>query len=451
MQVVLGIGTNLGALLDNLREAVRLLSTNENLTLVEISSIYQSEALLPENAPENWDKPFLNLAVLCQTRTTPEEVLSQIKQIEQKMGRQITANERWAPRIIDIDILAWDNLILKQNNLEIPHPGLLARPFALLPLLDLLPNWQHPDSAVNVKSTVAAWSDNVFCQTRQIKQRIDTTSIVGILNVTPDSFFDGGQYDTVEKALAQAKKIFSEGAEIIDIGAESTRPGATLLDADDEWQRLFPVIEAIQQWWRGCSFRPKISIDTRHYQTAEKALALGVDWINDVSGFADPSMCAVVAASQSKCVVMHNLGVPACKAIALPTDQDVCEQVIRWAQRQLPRLVAAGIRQEQLIFDVGIGFGKTALQDFTLLQNIAEFKQLGVPLLVGHSRKYFFTAVGKQTAAERDIDTAIVTYHLAHQQVDYVRVHDVATNVQAIRIAKMLNKSVVPFSGERRD
>lgn len=318
-QVVLGIGTNLGNVFDNLREAIKLLSASENLTLVKISAVYQSEALLPENAPENWNKPFLNLAILCQTQAAPEEILFQIKQIEQKMGRQVTANQRWAPRIIDIDILAWDNLILKQNNLEIPHPGLLARPFALLPLLDLLPNWRHPDSVVDVKNIIAAWCEpgkpDVFFQTQQIKQRIDTTRVVGILNVTPDSFFDGGQYNTVEKALIQAEKLFAEGAEIIDIGAESTRPGAVLIEADDEWQRLFPVIKAIQQRWKRSSFKPKISIDTRHYQTAEKALAMGVDWINDVSGLTDPSMRAVIAASKSKCVMMHNLGVPACKEI----------------------------------------------------------------------------------------------------------------------------------------
>lgn len=426
--LVLGLGTNLGSSLENLRQAIKLLRENKNITVLKISSLYKSDALLPENAPSNWNQPFLNLAVACETELSPDEILIFIKTIEKKLGREQT--ERWSPRIIDIDILAWDNLVYKKDNLQIPHKELLNRPFALWPLLDLMPNWEHPAETIPTQ-----FSNRTSLGTQSIPHRIDASTLVGILNITPDSFSDGGLYNSAETALAQAQKLFDEGAEIIDIGAESTRPGSTPVSPAQEWQALQPIINAINTHWRNQSFKPKISIDTRHYETAEKALALNIDWINDVTGFADPAMQQAVAQSSAKCVVMHNLGVPPTRENVLSTQPDPCQQVLAWAEQRLNSLLKAGIKPEQLIFDIGIGFGKTPQQTIYLLNNIEQFKQLNIPLLVGHSRKSFLNMFGEKLAHERDLETAILSYHLAQHGVDYLRVHNAKANAQAVKMA----------------
>lgn len=442
--LILGLGTNLGDNLNNLRQALLLLGQSSQFKVLEVSPIYQSDALLPVNAPPTWSKSYLNLAAACETTLAPEEVLSFIKGIEAHLGRK--QNERWAPRLIDIDILAWGNQSMHKANLQIPHPGLLERPFALWPLLDLLPDWQHPQHNINemTRSWGSRFSQQAPFRTHQIPHRIDISSIVGILNITADSFSDGGHFTSVATALTHAKKLFNDGAEIIDIGAESTRPGATAISPQQEWALLEPIIHAIKQHWQQQSFKPKISIDTRHYEVAEKSLELNVDWINDVTGFSDPDMQAVVAKTNAKCVVMHNLGVPPQKDIVLSTQQNACPQVIQWAQQRLQELTKAGIQTEQLIFDIGIGFGKTPQQNFELLKNISQFQQLKIPLLVGHSRKSFLGLLNDKKPQERDLETAILSYHLAQQKVNYLRVHDVAGNVEAVKIAgkmKQLNTS----------
>ena len=439
--LVLGLGSNLNNPLDNLRLAVKLLNNCGHFTSIKISPLYQSDALLPEKAPANWNKAFLNLAISCETALSPSETLQAIKKIEQAMGRNV--HERWSPRIIDIDILAWDNLVYTANNLIIPHPELVKRPFALWPLVDLIPGWKHPTK--NISTTLDQWGsrykgESLF-NTKQIPHRIETPALIGILNVTSDSFSDGGNYDNPEKALSQAKKLFDDGAEIIDIGAESTRPGASPKSAAAEWKTLFPVLQTIYDYFYNQNFKPKISIDTYHYTVAEKALSnFTIDWINDVTGFSDAKMCDIATNnSKVKCVVMHNLGIPANKEIVLTEQQDYCEQVLTWAQHRLSKLKAANINHEQLIFDIGIGFGKNANQSLALLKNINKFHQLNLPLLVGHSRKSFFNLLTDKKFSERDLETAVLSAQLARQHVHYLRVHNVEMNVRALKVMDALN------------
>lgn len=439
--LVLGLGSNLDNPLDNLRCAVHLLKKSGHFTSIKISPLYQSDALLPANAPANWNKAFLNLAIRCKTALSPDETLLAIKKIEQTMGRNV--HERWSPRVIDIDILAWDNLVYTSNNLTIPHAELINRPFALWPLLDLMPDWKHPTK--NISITLEQWGsryrgESIF-NTKQISHRIETPALIGILNITADSFSDGGNYNSPEKALSQAKKLFDDGAEIIDIGAESTRPGAVPKSAEDEWKSLHPVLQTICDYFYNQNFRPKISIDTYHYAVAEKALNnFNIDWINDVTGFSDTNMCNIAANnSKVKCVVMHNLGIPANKEIVLTEEQDYCEQLLTWAQHRIDKLIAANIKHEQLIFDVGIGFGKNANQSLTLLKNINKFRQLNLPLLVGHSRKSFFNLLTDKKFSERDLETAILSTYLAQQHIDYLRVHNVEMNARALKAIEALN------------
>jgi 2-amino-4-hydroxy-6-hydroxymethyldihydropteridine diphosphokinase / dihydropteroate synthase len=440
--LILSLGTNLGDCFNNIRQALQLLQKSKKIAPLQISPLYSSSALLPAYAPVAWNRPFLNLAVVCETDLSPLEVLKLIKQIERQLGRE--ESQRWAPRIIDIDILAWDNSVIDEIGLKIPHAELLSRPFALWPLLDLWPDWQHPTA--EFAELLQRWGsrysgDQAPCGTKQLPHRLEGSALMGILNITPDSFSDGGKFISVSNALAQAEKLVREGAEVLDIGAESTRPGATPILPETEWALLEPVLTALKEQSKQWAFKPKISIDTRHPIVAERAIQLGIDWINDVSGFVDPNMRALAAGSPVKCVVMHNLGVPAQKNIVLASHPNICEQIVDWTEQRFDELLDAGVNANQFIFDMGIGFGKTAQQSIFLLKNIKQFRRLNCPLLVGHSRKSFLNLITEKPFPDRDFETAMVSYQLAAQGVDYLRVHNVGLNAEAIAMASQLISS----------
>ena len=250
------------------------------------------------------------------------------------------------------------------------------------------------------------------------------TQIVAIINVTPDSFSDGGANFSADKAVAAIGQAFADGADVVDIGAESTRPEATPINHEEEWARLEPVLK---KYHTGGI----ISVDTRHAETARKALALGVDWINDVSGFQDNEMIAAVKSSDCKLVVMHSLSVPADKSIVLPENIDVVDELIEWAKNRFTLLEKAGIQKDRLIFDPGIGFGKTPQQSQDILNRIEEFKVLGVPLFIGHSRKSFLMMEAKSNA-EKDTATLAISRKLTANGVDYIRVHNVKLHRQML-------------------
>jgi dihydropteroate synthase len=248
------------------------------------------------------------------------------------------------------------------------------------------------------------------------------TKLVGIVNVTPDSFSDGGVCFNVPSALKTITQLVSDGADVIDIGAESTRPGATPLTHEEEWIRLEPLLKNLPHLG-------EVSIDTRHAETARKALEYGVHWINDVSGFASPDMVETVKNSHCKLVIVHSLTVPADKNIVLTESVDVIEELLRFARVRLSALEKAGIAHERIIFDPGIGFGKTAKQSLQVLNQVHRFKELNVPILVGHSRKSFLAKPG-DSIEQRDRATLEVSRVLIEQGVDYLRVHNVAQHRQ---------------------
>jgi len=258
------------------------------------------------------------------------------------------------------------------------------------------------------------------------------TKLVGIVNVTPDSFSDGGAYLRPDDAIAAIKRLIEEGASVIDLGAESTRPGATPLSSEEEWQRLEPVLRALP-WTKNVEY----SLDTRHTQTAKKAqniqLAQGAFWMNDVSGLLDPEMGKVVREAGCKVVLMHSLSVPADKNIILPEGTDVVKEILAFANGRIQALEALGVKREQIIFDPGIGFGKSAAQSWEIIANIKNFRSLGVPLFIGHSRKSFLSHPHPIIAEAgnpltRDQQTLVVSQYLAKQGVEYLRVHDVAAH-----------------------
>ncbi len=425
IEVILGLGSNVGDKREYLRSAISELS--KHIDNIRTSSIYESPALLPENAPPEWDMPFYNMAIAGSTKLLPQELLSVIKKIEKKLGRNKIGH--WSPREIDIDILAMGNLVIAESNLTIPHRDLLERDFALIPLSEIAPDWLHPvaqKTATELLSSLPA---------SNIKQ-LTTSKLVGIINITPDSFSDGGKNFTPQAAIKSINQLIQDGADIIDIGAESTRPDATLVTQEEEWKRLEPVLKHIHD------FHIPVSVDTRYAKTAKESLKLGARWINDVSGFNSPEMVAAVRDSDCKLVVMHSLTVPASKNITLPLSSDPVDNIINWAKQRFYELKKAGITEDRIIFDPGIGFGKNAQQSMEIINNIHKFKILGVPILIGHSRKSFIDSIvmphllrhpdsnqppqqvrGDNT--DKDYATIEISRLLSQSGVDYLRVHNV--------------------------
>ena len=430
--VVIGAGTNLGDRAHRLRRAVSLLSLGPDPVLrdVRVSRVYGSPALLPEGAPRSWDLPFLNLAVSGRTALAPRELLAELKAIEARMGR--APSERWAPRAIDLDILAWEGVALDEPGLSIPHPGLTARPFALLPLVDLAP-------ALEVGGKpAAAWAEALGEASARPDDRatrgVVSPRVMGIVNVTPDSFSDGGSSLDPARAVAHALRLADEGAAVVDLGAESTRPGAREVSAEEEWKRLAPVLHDLVPALRASRPETDLSVDTRHAATAERAIEAGVAWINDVSGLGDPRMVAIARSSRARFVFMHSLTVPADRDVVLADGCDPVAEVLEWGRRRLAELEDAGIDRDRLVFDPGVGFGKNATHSLSLLRDARRFLSLPVPVLYGHSRKSCFNGLTPRPFAERDPETLAASIHLAREGADYVRVHDAAGHVRAFDV-----------------
>jgi dihydropteroate synthase len=247
-------------------------------------------------------------------------------------------------------------------------------------------------------------------------------ALLGIVNVTPDSFSGDGV--TGGAAFARAQQLVEDGADILDIGAESTRPGASPLTAGEEWARLAPLLAAL----RDTSWRKNIrlSIDTRHAQTAVRALELGADILNDVGGLSDPAMLEILADHSCDIIVMHALSVPADPAILWPETTDVVQEINIWKQAVINRAETSGIASERLIFDPGLGFGKSAEQSLTLILSAEKLVASGGRWLFGHSRKSFIKLFTDAPASERDALTRSFSAMLGAAGVKYLRVHDVA-------------------------
>lgn len=261
--------------------------------------------------------------------------------------------------------------------------------------------------------------------------------IVGILNITPDSFSDGGNFINEFEALKQVELMINNGVNVIDVGAESTRPNAKPIDADQEWQRLESVLPKIINITK--KYNILSSLDTRHWQTASKAINLGIDWINDVNSLNDIQMIEVIAVSKVKAVFMHSLSVPADKNIVLNENYNPVEELLKWAKNKIKDLNNHGIETNRLVFDPGIGFGKTPQQSLEIIKEIDKFKGLNCSLFVGHSRKSFFNLINDSLSCNKDIETLITSVFLQTKQVDFVRVHNVEMHNRAFKTLKYLN------------
>ncbi len=258
--------------------------------------------------------------------------------------------------------------------------------------------------------------------------------VMGILNVTPDSFSDGGDHFEVERAITHARQMIAEGVEIIDIGGESTRPGAAVVAVDEEIARTVPVIAALREEWDGL-----ISIDTSKAAVAEAAIAAGADIVNDVSGLlGDPAMTWICAQTGCGVVVMHRQGNPQTMQKS-PSYRDVVAEVRFFFEERFTTLTAAGIDPLALCFDPGIGFGKSVDHHLALLRALGEISVAGRPLLLGVSRKSFIGKIlGSDDLSAREWPTVAITSSAREKGVMLHRVHAVRPNLEALRMTEAI-------------
>ena len=251
--------------------------------------------------------------------------------------------------------------------------------------------------------------------------------VMGILNVTPDSFSDGGQFDNLRAALNHGVRMAAEGADLIDIGGESTRPYSEPISAEEELRRVLPVVQGLAE-----RVGAVLSIDTSKALVAKEALAAGAEVINDVTALTgDPGMIEVALETGAGVCAMHMRGTPQTMQVQ-PVYDDVVAEIFAYLQRRRDALLAAGIVRDRLALDPGIGFGKTHEHNLTLLNHCHRFHALGCPLLVGHSRKGYIGKVLGDKLADRMAGTLGVSLSLARQGVQVLRVHDVGPTHEAL-------------------
>lgn len=257
--------------------------------------------------------------------------------------------------------------------------------------------------------------------------------LMGIINCTPDSFFSGSRSASVEQAWIQARDMIESGADILDIGGESSRPGADYVSAEEEMDRVLPVIERIRR-----ESEIPLSLDTRKSRVAAEALKLGIDMINDISALQDdPELATLAARSGTSLVLMHKKGTPV-DMQKNPDYGDLMEDIRLVLMEAVDGALQAGVPREHIILDPGIGFGKTHEHNRCILQSIPQMKEWGFPLLIGLSRKSYIGNILNLPPEERLFGTLAADFYAIIQGADYIRVHDVKEHQQGLSVLKDL-------------
>ena len=255
---------------------------------------------------------------------------------------------------------------------------------------------------------------------------------MGILNLTPDSFSDGGRHADLTAALRHARRLLDEGADLLDIGGESTRPGAALVDAAEEWQRVLPVLRELQNW------QVPVSLDTRKPEVMRMALSYGIAMINDIAAMETPGALAALQDSDAAVCLMHKRGEPQTMQQAPQYDDVVAEVADYLATRRL-KVLAAGIESARIVLDPGFGFGKDDVHNIALFRALPRLSSLGSPLLVGLSRKALLgRLLGGRPAVERDAASVAAAVMATSRGAAIVRVHAVRDTVDALKVGASL-------------
>ncbi|KAF8846814.1 folic acid synthesis protein-like protein [Acephala macrosclerotiorum] len=452
----IALGSNLGDRIDWIEKACNEMS-KRGIKVKRTSSLWETEPMYVTDQDS-----FVNGACEVETDLDPIALLNELQSIENAFGRKKVIDK--GPRNIDLDILLYGDEVIDHEHLKIPHPGMFEREFVLRPLAELIPGktldpaapWKVtvdylnalPPSSTSL-STLTPIAKNI--PPIRALQSDRKTQVMAIFNMTPDSFSDGGlhfkdraifhkpapEYELSEK-IANA---IESGATIIDIGGQSTAPGAPEVTSTEEISRVVPLIQLIKQVFKGPK-SPLISIDTYRASVAEAAIKAGADIINDVSaGVMDPEMLPTVARLGKTICLMHMRGTPA--TMNNLTDYTLDGLIPTIASELLSRISVAeeaGIRRWRIILDPGIGFAKTMDQNVEILRRMEELRYWpglrGLPWLVGSSRKRFighFTGVKK--AEKRTWGTAVTVAAAVQGGADIVRVHDVGQMAQVIKMS----------------
>ncbi|KAI9485751.1 MAG: Dihydropteroate synthase-like protein [Benjaminiella poitrasii] len=443
----IAFGSNMGDRVDNINRALDMLE--DSSVVLDTSFLYETPAMYYTD-----QSAFLNGVCKIATCLEPHALLDELKKIEQTLGRLPTF--RNGPRPIDLDILFYNNLVLNDETLTIPHKSIPEREFVLWPLCDIARDMEHPQvfktngQLLSQLLKVAEESEEgradikkVFpVQQGKLWRWNEKTYVMGILNTTPDSFSDGGKHVDVDAAVAAAFRMKEEGADIIDIGGMSTRPGADdAFPEEEEIGRVVPVISKL----RASGFELPISIDTFRASVAKAAVEAGANMINDISGGdRDPAMLKVMADCNVPVCLMHMRGdaqTMMSKENTTYENDDVVDDVSHVLHFLVKRAVAAGVHRWNIIVDPGVGFAKTATQDFDLLRHLGDMIDgqdsplRGLPSLMGISRKKFIGRVtGVQEAEKRTFGTAGAVAACVAGGANIIRVHDVRPMWEVIQV-----------------
>ncbi len=432
LNVYISLGSNEGCRINFLRQAVSLLKEKKCLKNIHPSVVVETKALLPKDAPKLWDKNYYNAVVRGKSTTSPQDLLKKLKQIECEMGRSLE-HQKWSPRIIDLDILLFGQLKIKTKDLTLPHPELKNRIF-FQHLLVLMGEKQF-GSKINLKDI----QENI------IKSLVLNPQFVGVVNITKDSFSDGGQYFNPKKALSQCLKLSEDGASIIELGAQSTRPNAIIQSPETEYKTLKSVLKKIEVFEKKDI---QISVDSFFPEVIRKIIKeFKVNYINDVSGKLDKDILKMIAKRNLKICIMHSLSVPANPSIVLSYKKNVMKILLDWSKKTVSGLVKLGFDFENIVLDPGIGFGKSAYQNVEILKNLEVFecfRKEGVKLMVGHSRKSYinlFNSSLVQKPQERDLETLAISSVIS-KNVDFIRVHNVKDHMRFLSVLEGNNEKL---------
>ncbi|GAA5808399.1 hypothetical protein MFLAVUS_001790 [Mucor flavus] len=445
----IAFGSNIGDRVDNINKAFALLEKECSSVVLDTSFLYETPPMYYLEQPA-----FLNGVCKIATSLTPHQLLDKLKETENTLGR--LPSFRNGPRPIDLDILFYNDLVLEDGeHLIIPHKLMAEREFVLWPLCDIARDMEHP-RLFKTNGQLLSQLLKVTAESEQGSLKIDKvapiqnrlwkwnekTFIMGILNVTPDSFSDGGKHSDIEAATAAAWRMKEEGADIIDIGGMSTRPGADdSFPEEEEIRRVVPIIAKL----RDSGFDLPISIDTFRASVAKAAVDAGASLINDISGGSrDPKMLQVMAECQVPVCLMHMRGDAQTMMSEENTtyeNNDVVSDVSHVLNVLVQRAIAAGVHRWNIIIDPGVGFAKTAEQDMELLRHLADMSQgqdsllRGLPSLVGISRKKFIGSVtGVNEAEKRTFGTAGAVAACVAGGANIMRVHDVRPMWEVVQV-----------------
>ncbi|KPI35436.1 Folic acid synthesis protein fol1 [Cyphellophora attinorum] len=422
----------------------------QRFAIRKVSPLYETKPMYYEDQGS-----FINGACEVETDLDPISLLDALQSIEDGLGRQHTINK--GPRPIDLDVLLYNKQQFQHERLEIPHKLMHEREFVLRPLKDILPYAVVNSSALQHPSTVMDLyiglknRDETMSPVTEVSHRLPLirsmdpkrpTSIMAILNITPDSFSDGGKFSSRDQKALKPNigKIIAAGATILDVGGQSTRPHAKLISAEEELERILPVVRTIRKMPEADGVA--ISVDTFYSEVAKGAIAEGADLINDISaGQMDPNMLSTVANLSKTIVLMHMRGDPSTMTKLTDYPHGVVERVAQELSLRFQAALDAGIAPWRIILDPGIGFAKNQDQNLELLRRLRELREhpvnlSGPPWLLGTSRKGFVGKVtGVADAAARQFGTAATVTASIAGGADIVRVHDVKEMAEVVKMA----------------